>query len=250
MNSPAPATDGISTQAAQELLTALTALRNGDFSARFSPTSQTGIEVQIAQTFNEIGEMLSVFSPEVRRLMREVGTEGKFGPQAEVPNAQGEWGVLVSDINLMSLNLTNQVRNFAQITTEIARGNLTQKVTVGTQGEMNEWMLTVNVMVDQLNTFASELTRLVREVGTEGKYGGQMEVRGTMGTWQDLITNVNTMSENLTNQLRSITQVLEGIAAGDTSKRLTLELRGEMAQLNAALEKVRAKVAAQSGVST
>lgn len=191
MDNGSTTTNGISDQ---ELLAALTALRNGDFSTRLSADGQTGTRAEIAKTYNELGEMLSVLSPEFRRLSRELGTEGRFGPQAEVPGAQGEWLTLIGDFNKMAANLTNQVRNFAQVTTAVARGDLAKKVTVDTQGEMQEWKEMVNLMVDQLNMFASELTRVVRATETSGKTGAQMQAPGVTGTWKDLVENVNRMA--------------------------------------------------------
>jgi len=233
---------------ARGLLAALTALRNGDFSMRLSDTGASGTEnAEIVRVFNELGEMLSIYGAEIRRVSRELGTEGRFGPQAEVAGVQGEWETMLVEFNRMAANLTNQVRNFATVTTAIATGDLAAKVTVEVDGEMLEWKQTINIMIDQLNAFMGELTRLCREVGNEGKLGGQMEVRGTSGSWKDLIDNVNHMSSNLTTSLRGLSRYCDALAAGDASSTGTLAAlptRGEFAQLCDLVEKIRARLPA------
>lgn len=209
----------------RQLLTALTALRDGDFSSRLPDDTEAG------RVYNELAGMLSGFGSEVRRVAREVGTEGRFGPQAEVDGTRGEWSAMVTDINTMAANLTNQMRDIASVTTSIATGNLTRKVTVGAEGEMQELKDTINVMVDQMNLFAHEVTRISRECGTEGKFGGQAEVKGVSGTWKDLVDNVNVMSANLTNQVRDISRITHSIVGGDFGRRVTVGAQGETALL-------------------
>lgn len=236
-----------------ELLAALTALRNGDFSVRLSAKGQPGSEdAEVARVFNELSEMLSVYGSEVRRVSHDMGTRGLFGAQAEVAGVQGEWQTTLAEFNRMSANLTNQIRNFAQLTTAIATGDLSQKITVDAEGEMQEWKETVNIMVDQLNAFAGELIRVSREVGTEGKLGGQMQVRGTSGVWEDIIGNVNQMSANLTVSVRGISQYIDATNAGDTTKAPTfmsqgqvidLPTKGEILLLCDLIEKTRARLA-------
>src|SRR4051812_44975192 len=162
---------------------------------------------------------------------REVGTEGKLGGQADVPNVAGTWKDLTDSVNMMAGNLTDQVRNIAQVTTAVAKGDLTQKITVDVKGEVLELKNTINTMVDQLSSFSDEVTRVAREVGTEGKLGGQAEVKGVSGTWRDLTENVNFMASNLTDQVRSIAEVSTAVAEGDLSQKITVEAKGEVAQL-------------------
>ena len=171
-------------------------------------------------------------------MAREVGTEGKLGGQAEVPNVAGTWKDLTDSVNLMASNLTSQVRNIAQVTTAVAEGDLTQKVTVDVKGEIAELKETVNTMVDQLSSFADEVTRVAREVGTEGKLGGQAEVKGVSGTWRDLTENVNLMAANLTDQVRSIAQVSTAVADGDLSQKIAVEAKGEVAALADTINKM------------
>src|SRR5205823_200407 len=168
---------------------------------------------------------------EVTRVAREVGTEGKLGGQAEVRGVAGTWKDLTDNVNGMASNLTNQVRNIAQVTTAVANGDLSKKITVEARGEILELKNTINVMVDQLNSFASEVTRVAREVGTEGKLGGQAQVKGVAGTWKDLTDSVNYMASNLTSQVRNIAQVATAVATGDLSKKITVEVRGEILEL-------------------
>src|SRR5206468_1137193 len=165
------------------------------------------------------------------RVAREVGTEGKLGGQAQVPGVGGTWADLTENVNLMAANLTGQVRNIAEVTTAVASGDLSKKITVEVKGEILELKNTINVMVDQLNAFASEVTRVAREVGTEGKLGGQAQVPGVAGTWKDLTDNVNLMAENLTGQVRNIAEVTTAVARGDLSKKITVDVRGEILEL-------------------
>ena len=167
-------------------------------------------------------KQLGVFTSEVTRVAREVGTEGKLGGQAIVPGVAGTWKDLTDNVNLLAGNLTTQVRNIAQVTTAVARGDLSRKITVDVKGEVLELKDTINTMVDQLNAFASEVTRVAREVGTEGKLGGQAAVPGVAGTWKDLTDSVNSMAGNLTSQVRNIAEVATAIAGGDLSKKLSL----------------------------
>src|SRR5438309_3597993 len=176
-------------------------------------------------------DQLRSFASEVTRVAREVGTEGKLGGQAMVPGVSGTWKDLTDNVNFMASNLTNQVRNIAAVTTAVANGDLTKKITVDVKGEILELKNTPNSMVDQLSSFASEVTRVAREVGTEGKLGGQAQVRGVSGTWKDLTDNVNFMAGNLTNQVRGIAKVVTAVANGDLERKFTVEAKGEIAAL-------------------
>src|SRR3989440_379800 len=176
-------------------------------------------------------DQLRSFASEVTRVAREVGTEGELGGQAEVKGVAGTWKDLTDSVNSMANNLTNQVRNIASVTTAVAMGDLSKKITVPVKGEILELKNTINVMVDQLNSFASEVTRVAREVGTEGKLGGQAEVRGVAGTWKDLTDNVNSMANNLTNQVRNIADVTKAVAGGDLGKKITVDVKGEILEL-------------------
>ncbi|NEB08921.1 HAMP domain-containing protein, partial [Streptomyces coelicoflavus] len=168
---------------------------------------------------------------EVTRVAREVGTDGRLGGQAHVPNVAGTWKDLTDNVNSMANNLTNQVRNIALVTTAVARGDLSKKIDVDARGEILELKTTINTMVDQLSAFADEVTRVAREVGTAGNLGGQARVRGVSGTWKDLTDNVNVMASNLTGQVRSIAQVATAVARGDLSQRITVDAEGEVAAL-------------------
>ena len=176
-------------------------------------------------------DQLRSFASEVTRVAREVGTEGKLGGQAIVPGVAGTWKDLTDTVNAMATNLTGQVRNIAEVTTAVARGDLSRKITVDVKGEILELKNTINTMVDQLNGFAAEVTRVAREVGTEGKLGGQAVVPGVAGTWKDLTDNVNSMAGNLTGQVRNIAEVTTAIASGDLSRKITVDVRGEILQL-------------------
>jgi HAMP domain-containing protein/CheY-like chemotaxis protein/GAF domain-containing protein len=191
----------------------------------------TGEFLRTARTVNTMVEQLNGFASEVTRVAREVGTEGKLGGQAEVRGVSGTWKDLTDSVNFMASNLTGQVRNIAAVTTAVARGDLSKKITADARGEILELKETINTMVDQLSAFASEVTRVAREVGTEGKLGGQAEVRGVSGTWKDLTDNVNFMASNLTSQVRNIAEVTTAVANGDLSKKITVNVRGEILDL-------------------
>ncbi len=180
-------------------------------------------------------DQLRSFASEVTRVAREVGTDGKLGGQAVVPGVAGTWKDLTDSVNAMAGNLTAQVRNIAEVTTAVARGDLSRKITVDVKGEILELKDTINTMVDQLNAFAGEVTRVAREVGTEGKLGGQAQVPGVAGTWKDLTDNVNFMASNLTGQVRNIAEVATAIASGDLSRKITVDVRGEILQLKETL---------------
>ncbi len=184
-----------------------------------------------AKLVNRMIEQLAVFTSEVTRVAREVGTEGKLGGQALVKGVSGVWKELTESVNRMAGNLTAQVRNIADVTTAVARGDLSRKITVDVKGEILELKETINTMVDQLNAFAAEVTRVAREVGTEGKLGGQAEVRGVAGTWKDLTDNVNSMANNLTTQVRNIADVTTAVARGDLSRKITVDVKGEILEL-------------------
>src|SRR5437879_2580545 len=176
-------------------------------------------------------DQLSSFASEVTRVAREVGTEGELGGQADVKGVAGTWKDLTDNVNLMANNLTNQVRNIAKAKTARANRDLGQKITVDVKGEILELKNTINRMVDQLNAWAAEVTRVAREVGTEGKLGGQADVKGVGGTWKDLTDNVNLMANNLTNQVRNIADVTTAVANGDLSKKITVDVQGEILEL-------------------
>src|SRR5215510_409658 len=182
--------------------------------------------LRTAKTVNRMVNQLGSFASEVTRVAREVGTDGKLGGQARVKGVAGTWKGLTDNVNLMAGNLTGQVRNIAAVTTAVASGDLSKKITVDVQGEILELKNTVNTMVDQLNSFASEVTRVAREVGTEGKLGGQADVKGVAGTWKDLTDNVNFMASNLTGQVRNIADVTTAVATGDLSKKITVDVKG------------------------
>src|SRR5437773_4772741 len=176
-------------------------------------------------------DQLSSFASEVTRVAREVGTEGKLGGQAEVKGVSGTWKDLTDNVNFMAGNLTDQVRNIAQVATAVARGDLSQKITVEAKGEVAALAETINRMTDTLSSFAAEVTRVAREVGTEGQLGGQAEVEGVAGTWKDLTDSVNFMASNLTGQVRNIAQVTTAVATGDLTQKITVDVKGEILEL-------------------
>jgi HAMP domain-containing protein len=176
-------------------------------------------------------DQLNSFSAEVTRVAREVGSEGKLGGQARVKGVAGVWKDLTDSVNYMGSNLTAQVRNIAEVTTAVAKGDLSKKITVDVKGEILELKNTINTMVDQLNSFGSEVTRVAREVGSEGKLGGQATVQGVGGVWKDLTDSVNQMASNLTGQVRNIAEVTTGLAKGDLSRKITVDVRGEILEL-------------------
>jgi HAMP domain-containing protein/signal transduction histidine kinase/DNA-binding response OmpR family regulator len=219
-----------------------TAIANGDLSRKIT-VNVSGEILQLKETINTMVDQLNGFAGEVTRVAREVGTEGKLGGQAQVPGVAGTWKDLTDNVNSMAGNLTGQVRNIAEVTTAVARGDLSRKITVDVKGEILELKNTINTMVDQLNGFAGEVTRVAREVGTEGKLGGQAQVPGVAGTWKDLTDNVNSMAGNLTAQVRNIAEVATAIAGGDLSKKITVDVRGEILllkeTLNTMIEQLR-----------
>jgi HAMP domain-containing protein/CheY-like chemotaxis protein/signal transduction histidine kinase len=219
-----------------------TAVAGGDLSRKIT-VDVRGEILQLKETINTMVDQLNAFAGEVTRVAREVGTEGRLGGQANVPGVAGTWKDLTDSVNSMAGNLTAQVRNIAEVTTAVARGDLSRKITVDVRGEILQLKDTINTMVDQLNSFASEVTRVAREVGTEGKLGGQAEVPGVAGTWKDLTDNVNFMASNLTAQVRSIAEVATAIASGDLSKKITVDVRGEILllkdTLNTMVEQLR-----------
>src|SRR5687768_12357831 len=176
-------------------------------------------------------DQLNAFASEVTRVAREVGTEGILGGQADVKGVSGTWRDLTDSVNSMASNLTGQVRNIAEVTTAVANGDLSKKITVEVKGEILELKNTINVMVDQLNSFAAEVTRVAKEVGTEGKLGDQADVEGVSGTWKDLTENVNSLASNLTNQVRNIAKVSTAVAKGDLSQKITVDAKGEILEL-------------------
>ena len=207
-----------------------TAVARGDLSRKIT-VDVKGEILRLKKTMNTMVDQLNAFASEVSRVAREVGTEGKLGGQAQVPDVAGTWKDLTDNVNSMANNLTGQVRNIAEVTTAVARGDLSRKITVDVKGEILELKDTINTMVDQLNAFASEVSRVAREVGTEGKLGGQAEVSGVAGTWKDLTDNVNSMAGNLTAQVRNIAEVTIAVANGDLSKKITVAVRGEILEL-------------------
>ena len=211
-----------------------TAIANGDLSRKIT-VDVRGEILQLKETLNTMVDQLNRFASEVTRVAREVGTEGKLGGQANVPGVAGTWKDLTENVNSMASNLTGQVRNIAEVTTAVARGDLSRKITVDVKGEILELKNTINTMVDQLNAFAGEVTRVAREVGTEGKLGGQAQVPGVAGTWKDLTDNVNSMAGNLTGQVRNIAEVATAIANGDLSRKITVDVRGEILLLKETL---------------
>jgi HAMP domain-containing protein/signal transduction histidine kinase/DNA-binding response OmpR family regulator len=211
-----------------------TAVARGDLSRKIT-VDVKGEILELKNTLNTMVDQLNAFAGEVTRVAREVGTEGKLGGQAQVPDVGGTWKDLTDNVNFMASNLTAQVRNIAEVTTAVARGDLSRKITVDVKGEILELKNTINTMVDQLNAFAGEVTRVAREVGTEGKLGGQAQVPGVAGTWKDLTDNVNFMASNLTGQVRNIAEVATAIASGDLSRKITVDVRGEILQLKETL---------------
>src|SRR5205807_597107 len=198
-----------------------TAVATGDLSKKIT-VDVRGEILELKDTINTMVDKLGAFASEVTRVAREVGSEGILGGQAEVPDVSGTWKDLTDSVNFMAGNLTAQVRNIALVTTAVATGDLSKKITVDVKGEILELKNTINTMVDQLSSFASEVTRVAREVGTEGKLGGQAQVKGVAGTWKDLTDSVNSMARNLTGQVRNIADVTTAVANGDLSKKITV----------------------------
>ncbi|MEU7744430.1 HAMP domain-containing protein [Nonomuraea sp. NPDC049158] len=218
------------TSQVRSIATVATAVAQGNLSKKITVDAEGEI-LQLKDTLNTMVDQLSSFADEVTRVAREVGTEGKLGGRAEVKGVSGVWKDLTDNVNSMANNLTYQVRNIAQVTTAVANGDLTRKIDVDAQGEILELKSTMNTMVEQLSSFASEVTRVAREVGTEGQLGGQAQVRGVSGVWKDLTENVNSMANNLTSQVRQIAAVSSAVAQGNLSKKITVDAQGEILQL-------------------
>jgi HAMP domain-containing protein/signal transduction histidine kinase/CheY-like chemotaxis protein len=214
-----------------------TAVAKGDLSQKITVDARGEI-FELKNTINTMVDQLNSFAAEVTRVAKEVGTEGRLGGQADVKGVSGTWKDLTDNVNVLASNLTNQVRNIAKVTTAVAKGDLSQKITVDARGEIFELKNTINTMVDQLNSFAAEVTRVAREVGTEGKLGGQADVKGVSGTWKDLTNNVNFMASNLTVQLRDVSKVATAIANGDLTQKITVEVRGEILQIKDVINKM------------
>ena len=207
-----------------------TAIAGGDLSKKIT-VNVSGEILQLKETINTMVDQLNRFAGEVTRVAREVGTEGRLGGQANVMGVAGTWKDLTESVNSMASNLTAQVRNIAEVSTAIAGGDLSKKITVNVSGEILQLKETINTMVDQLNAFAGEVTRVAREVGTDGRLGGQAQVPGVAGTWKDLTDGVNSMASNLTGQVRNIAQVATAVARGDLSRKITVDVRGEILEL-------------------
>ena len=202
----------------------------GDLSKKVT-VDVKGEVLELKNTVNTMVDQLSLFADEVTRVAREVGSDGKLGGQAQVKGVSGVWKDLTDNVNTLAGNLTGQVRNIALVTTAVANGDLSKKITVDVKGEVLELKETINTMVDQLRSFSAEVTRVAKEVGTEGKLGGQAQVEGVSGVWKDLTENVNTLASNLTGQVRNIAEVTTAVAQGDLSKKITVDVRGEVLQL-------------------
>ncbi|KAK3818032.1 MAG: hypothetical protein JOS17DRAFT_689035 [Linnemannia elongata] len=251
-------TDNVNTMASnlttqvRSIAEVTTAVACGDLSKKIDVQAQGEIS-ELKHTINSMVEQLRTFAAEVTRVAREVGTEGILGGQAEVKGVDGTWKELTDNVNTMASNLTTQVRSIAEVTTAVACGDLSKKIDVQAQGEISELKLTVNSMVEQLRTFAAEVTRVAREVGTEGRLGGQAEVKGVDGTWKELTDNVNTMASNLTTQVRSIAEVTTAVACGDLSKTIEVQAQGEISELkktvNSMVEQLRTFAAEVTRVS-
>ncbi|WP_374209091.1 HAMP domain-containing protein [Kitasatospora sp. A2-31] len=233
----------------RQLLAGLTAVRDGDFRTRLAP-GQPGVLGEIADVFNGMADQLSRVAAEVTRVAREVGTEGRLGGQADVRDVSGTWRDLTESVNAMAGNLTWQVRNIAQVTTAVARGDLTQKIEVDARGEILELKITVNTMVDQLSSFADEVTRVAREVGTDGRLGGQAQVPAVAGTWRDLTDSVNSMAGNLTSQVRAIAQVATAVAEGDLTQKVSVAARGEILELKTTINTMVDRLSSFAGEVT
>ncbi|MEA2462240.1 MAG: hypothetical protein QOH90_2417, partial [Actinomycetota bacterium] len=218
-----------------EVARVIEAVAQGDLSQKMALKIENqpvkGEFLRIGTTVNAMVDQLSAFAAEVSRVAKEVGTDGKLGGQAEVKGVSGTWRNLTENVNFMASNLTDQVRNIALVTTAVAQGDLSQKITVDAKGEILRLKNTINTMVDQLSSFADEVTRVAKEVGTEGKLGGQAQVKGVSGTWRDLTDNVNQLAGNLTGQVRNIAQVATAVAKGDLSQKITVDARGEILEL-------------------
>ncbi|WP_371477214.1 HAMP domain-containing protein [Kitasatospora sp. NBC_00315] len=244
----APAVDGVGEPQLRQLLAGLTAVRDGDFGTRLP--DDDGLLGEIATVFNGMVDQLSLFTSEVTRVAREVGTDGRLGGQADVPGVSGTWEDLTDSVNAMAGNLTTQVRDIAQVATAVAKGDLTQKIRVDARGEILELKETINTMVDQLSAFAGEVTRVAREVGTDGRLGGQADVQDVSGTWRDLTDSVNSMADNLTAQVRSIAEVATAVAGGDLSQKIRVDARGEILELKETINTMVDQLSAFAGEVT
>src|SRR5688572_33318456 len=214
----------------RDIANVATSVARGDLSQKMT-VDVKGEILELKENINQMVDSLNIFAGEVTRVALEVGTEGKLGGQANVPNVGGTWKALTDNVNTMAANLTSQVRDIAKVATSVARGDLSQKITVDAKGEILELKNILNQMVDSLNIFADEVTRVAREVGTEGKLGGQANVPKVRGTWKELTDNVNTMASNLTLQVRDIANVATAVARGDLSQKMTVDVKGEILEL-------------------
>ena len=237
------------TEQVRNIAKVTTAVAQGDMSRKITVEAKGEI-LELKDTINKMVDQLNAFAAEVTRIAREVGTEGKLGGQADVKGVAGSWKELTDNVNLMASNLTEQVRNIAEVTTAVAQGDMSKKITVEAKGEILELKDTINKMVDQLNAFAAEVTRIAREVGTEGKLGGQADVKGVAGSWKELTDNVNLMASNLTEQVRNIAEVVTAVAEGDLSKMITIEARSEILELKDTINKMVDQLNAFAGEVT
>src|SRR5436853_182256 len=226
-----------------------TAVANGDLSQKITVDAR-GEVAELKETVNRMVDQLRSFAHEVTRVAREVGTDGRLGGQAEVAGVAGTWKDLTDSVNFMAGNLTGQVRSIAQVTTAVAQGDLSQKITVDAAGEVAQLKDTINTMVDQLSSFADAVRRAARAVGTDGRLGGQAYVEGVSGTWKDLTDNVNQLASNLTGQVRNIAQVTTAVARGDLSQKITVEASGEVADLKDTVNTMVDRKSAVSGEGT
>src|SRR5437899_336956 len=237
-----------------EMARVIESVARGDLSQRMLPEidgrSLRGEFLRIGKVVNTMVDQLGGFASEVSRVAREVGSDGKLGGQAQVPGAAGTWKDLTDNVNAMAANLTGQVRNIAEVTTAVAKGDLSKKITVDVKGEILELKSTINTMVDQLNGFASEVSRVAREVGTEGKLGGQAQVPGAAGTWKDLTDNVNAMANSLTLQVRAIADVATAVTRGDLSRQIAVEAQGELDELKNNLNQMIANLKSTTDKNT
>src|SRR5260221_214501 len=211
-----------------------TGVANGNVSKKIR-VEVKGEILELKSTINTMVDQLNAFASEVSRVAREVGSDGKLGGQAQVPGVAGVWKDLTDNVNQLAANLTGQVRNIAEVTTAVAKGDLSKKITVDVKGEVLELKSTINTMVDQLNAFAGEVSRVAREVGTESKLGGQAQVKADAGVWKDLTDNVNSMAANLTGQVRNIAEVTTAVARGDLSRKITVDVKGEILELKSTI---------------
>src|SRR5687767_12435310 len=223
-----------------------TAVANGDLSKKIT-VDVKGEILELKSTVNTMVDQLNAFAGEVSRVAKEVGTDGKLGGQAQVVGVAGVWKDLTDNVDSMAAHLTGQVRNIAEVTTAVAKGDLSKKITVDVKGEILELKSTINTMVDQLNAFAGEVLRVAKEVGSEGKLGGQAQVLGVGGVWKDLTDNVNQLAANLTGQVRNIAEVTTAVAKGDLSKKITVDVKGEVLELKSTINTMVDQLNASAG---